>query len=114
MVKFLTNHRETDLIHAVVGEAIELITHPYIDPSWSVDDMCYHCAETIAEAVAADRLIINGDYTLVSWIVLLRHTAGKPTGFVCFEKIGESVSKRNEDGTITHSNVLIPVNVRWL
>ena len=114
MVKFLTNHRETDLIQAVVGDVIELITHPYVDPSWSVDDVCINCADVIGEAVDADRLIINGDYTLVSIIVIARHAQHKPTGFVCFAKIGESVSKKNADGTITHSNVLQPVNVRWL
>ena len=114
-MKFLTNHKETELVQAVVGEPIELINHPYIDPDWSVDDVCRECADVIAQAVDADKLILNGDYTLVSLIVLARAAhGGKPTGFVCFKKIGESVSKKNADGTITHSNVLQPVNVRWL
>lgn len=114
MIKFLSNHKETTLVEILHGEEVQLIPHPYIQPSWSVADLRRECAAIIADAVSCEKLIINGDYTLVALIAIERFKLGKKTGYVCFEKIGASQAVKQADGTILHSNVLRAVNVRWL
>lgn len=114
MISFFSNHKDTAAIEALTGEPVEVIPHPYIRPEWTAEDVKEHCAEAIAKAVDAAKLIINGDYTLVSIIVTARYMSGKKTGFVAFEKIGDSETKKDKAGNITHKNILKPVNIRWI
>lgn len=114
MIHFFSNHKDTSAIEAITGEPVNVIPHPYIEPEWTVEDVKRNCEKQIAAAVFAERLIINGDYTLVSLILLARRRLGKSTGFLCMKKINEPCSEKDSDGNIIHRNILKPVNVRWI
>lgn len=114
MIYFLSNHTDTESVERITGEQVRIIAHPYIEPTWSIEEMRDKCKRTLRAAAEAEKLIINGDYTLVAMVFLERYLLGKKTGFICFEKRGNSQNTKHADGSITHSNVLVPVNVRWL
>lgn len=114
MIHFLSNHSDTSAIETITGQPVTVIKHPYIEPEWSVDQVQERCATVIQQALDADKLVLNGDYTLVSMIVIARHQVGKATGFIAMKKLNEPSSEKDADGNIIHRNVLKPVNIRWI
>lgn len=114
MIHFFSNHKDTSAIETLTGEPCTVIPHPYIEPEWSVEEIQDKCATVIQQALDANELVINGDYTLVSIIVLARHQAGKKTGFVAMKKLNAPSSEKDEAGNIIHRNVLKPVAIRWV
>lgn len=115
MIHFFSNHKDTSDIEALTGEKVEVIPHPYVKPQWTtMEILCGECSSAIDRAIKADQLIINGDYTLVSLIVLERNRLGKETGFLCMEKLNAPTSERDAAGNIIHQNILKPVNIRWI
>ncbi len=114
MIHFFSNHKDTSFLEQYFNEQVRVILHPYIEPEWSVDEILTNCKVVIQEAIKAERLIINGDYTLVAIILLERHRLGRPTGFICMRKLSGNKTLIDSDGKIVHQNVLKPVNVRWV
>jgi len=114
MIHFLSNHKDTSPLEAITGEDVTLIPHPYIEPEWTTAEVGDKCHQVIARAIRAEKLVANGDYTLVSMIVLIRATMGKQTGFLCMRKLNEPTAARDPDGNIVHRNVLRPVGVRYV
>lgn len=114
MIHFLSNHTDTSALEAITGESVTVIKHPYIEPEWTVEEIQERCATVIQRAVAAQWLVINGDYTLVSLIVIARHEANKETGFIAMKKLNEPSNEKDADGNIVHRNVLKPVAIRWV
>ena len=114
MIHFFSNHTDTSAIEELTSDAVTVIPHPYIEPEWSVEEIQTRCFAVIQQAMAAERLVINGDYTLVSLIVLARHQEGKKTGFVAMKKLNAPSNEKDADGNIVHRNVLKPVAIRWV
>lgn len=114
MIHFLSNHKDTQPLKDITGEDVTLISHPYIEPEWTTEQVSAKCRRTIADAVRAEKLVANGDYTLVAMIVLIRATMGKSTGFIAMKKLNEPTAERDADGNIVHRNVLRPVGVRYV
>lgn len=114
MIKFFSNHKDTSAIEQITGEKVEVIPHPYIEPEWSVEEVRNNCSGVINDAIDADKLVINGDYTIVSIILLARARAGKLTGYLCMKKLNKPTSEKDADGNIIHKNILKPVNIRWI
>ena len=114
MIYFLSNHKDTSAIEAMTGESCTVIPHPYIEPEWTISEIKQRCATIIQQAITAEKLVINGDYTLVSLIVIARHQAGKPTGFMAMKKLNEPSNEKDKEGNIVHRNVLKPIGIRWI
>lgn len=114
MIKFFSNHTDIKFLEEFTKEEIRLIQHPYIEPEWSIEDIKRKCNKEITEAIIAEKLIINGDYSIVSIIVLARARLSRPTGFICMRKFNEPSTEKDANGNIIHRNVLKPVNVRWI
>jgi hypothetical protein len=114
MITFFSNHADTSFIQEHTGEEVTHIKHPYIEPEWSTVDIIKNCTQEIKQAVEATTLIINGDYTIVSLIVLERFKKGKKTGFMCMKKLNEPTAEKDSDGNIIHRNVLKPIGIRWI
>jgi len=111
---FFSNHKDVSFIEAHTEEKCMLIQHPYIEPEWSVEEIRSRCAKEIGQAVEAEKLIINGDYTLVAIILLARAEEGKPTGFLAMKKFNEPSNEKDAEGRIIHQNILKPVGIRWI
>lgn len=114
MIHFLSNHKDTSALEIISGEQVSLIPHPYIEPEWSVPELREKCSETISQAVAAEKLVANGDYTLVSLVVIERAKAGKQTGFLGMKKLNTPSNEKDSEGNIVHRNILKPVSLRWV
>jgi len=114
MIKFFSNHDDTKELERITGEKVEVISHPYIEPEWTIEDVEEKCGKQIREAVDAEKLVINGDYTLVSMITIKRFLKGKKTGFIGMKKLNKPTNEKDKDGNIVHKNILKPVNVRWI
>ena len=113
-ITFLSNHDDLTPLQKFFPDAeIVLIRHPYVEPHWTTDELAARCSETINAAINAAELVINGDYTLVSLVVLNRWKADKRTGFLCMKR-EEARSERGPDGRIRNQNVLTPCGVRWI
>lgn len=114
MIHFFSNHKDTKFIEELTGEEVRVIAHPYVEPEWSESEVAERCAAAIEAAVSANKLIINGDYFLVSHIVLSRSAAGKKTGFLAMKKFNEPSNEKDREGRIVHRNILKPVAIRWI
>lgn len=114
MIKFFSNHKDVSYIEKFTGKKCGIIPHPYIEPDWDIEELKEKCSQEIKEAISADELIINGDYTLVSMIVIERHKQNKRTGFICMKKLNEPTAEKDKDGNIIHKNILKPINIRWI
>jgi hypothetical protein len=115
MVHFLSNHKDISFLQQYFkGEPITIIPHPVLDPDWSEIEIKEKCQAVIEQAIQADILIANGDYTLVGMILLERSRVDKKTGFLAMKKMSGSDSVRDAEGKITFQNVVKPVGVRWL
>ena len=114
MIHFFSNHKDTAPLVLLTGEQVTVIPHPYIEADWSMDDIRLFCKDAIQEAVTADKLIINGDYSIVSLIVSQRLQKGKKTGFIAMKKMNEPSNEKDENGNIIHRNVLKPIGIRWI
>lgn len=114
MIHFLSNHKDASVIESLTGEPCTLIPHPYIGPEWDTNDVIQKCARVIKQAVECDLLVLNGDYTLVSLIVLCRLDADKKTGFLAMKKISELSSEKDAEGNIVYVDFLQPVGIRWV
>lgn len=114
MIYFLSNHKDTAFLESLTNEKITLISHPYIDPNWTSNELLENCKGVIDQAVRAERLVANGDYSLLSTIIIRRFKLGKKTGFICMEKLNKPSSERDEAGNIVHKNILKPINIRWI
>jgi hypothetical protein len=87
MVHFLSNHKDIFYLKEYFpGEEIEVIPHPHLSPNWTAEDIEVNCKDVIEKAVQAEKLIMNGDYTLVGMILLKRSHAGEWTGFLSMKK----------------------------
>lgn len=114
MVYFMSNHTDVKFLESYLGRDVKIIKHPYIDPEWDAKDIAKFCSDVIDEAVEANYLVLNGDYTLVSIIVLKRAEIGKSSGFIAMKKLNEPSNEKDKDGNIIHRNVLKPVGIRWV
>ena len=115
MVYFLSNHRDTSFIKECFShDEIEVIPHPCLSPDWSAEDIEEKCKDIIEQAVEAETLIMNGDYTLVGLILLERSREGKWTGFLSMKKESSPDITKSPDGKITYSNTVKPVGIRWI
>ena len=114
MITFFSNHTDTSFIEEYTGEQVRVIKHPYIEPEWTFAQVLTNCKDEINEAVKATKLIINGDYTLVSSIVMERFLQNKRTGFIAMKKLNEPTSEKDSEGNIIHRNILKPINIRWI
>lgn len=114
MIHFFSNHADLTALGELTGEQIILIPHPYVELEWNVEQVKGRCAAAINRALEAERLVINGDYTLVALVVLARKQAGKPTGFFAMKKLNEPTAEKDAEGNILHRNVLKPIQVRWI
>lgn len=114
MITFFSNHTDTNYINEFTGEEVELIPHPLLQAEWSVEEIEENCKNEILEAVTAEKLIINGDYTLVAIILKKRFELGKITGFIAMKKLNAPSNEKDQFGNIIHRNILKPVGVRWV
>ncbi len=114
MVYFFSNHKNTSFLEQFLREEVTIIPHPYIEPQWSMEDLIEKCDVEISLALLVDKLIINGDHSLVSYIVVKRNRLGKKTGFITFQKLNEPTKEKDNSGNIVHKNILRPISVRWL
>lgn len=136
---FLSNHADLEPLRRIAAaeyrlppEQIEVIRipHPLLKGAWDTADVARECRAIINLCVdpgcedherPAD-LILNGDYCLVSLIVIERLAAAAAhpgwigrTGFLAMDKLSDQDgAKRRPDGSIEHRSVLIPVRIRWL
>lgn len=112
-IYFFSNHSDLEPLKQLTGEEVVHIPHPLIRPEWGDGRVLEECKVVIDQAIAVDRLVINGDYFLVSHIVIRRWKRGRITGFMAMEKRnpGTTTKLGNE---IRHTNVLVPVGIRWL
>lgn len=76
--------------------------------------MAQKCATVIQQATWCEKLVLNGDYTLVSLIVIARRMVFKKTGFLAMKKLNEPTAEKDADGNIVHRNVLKPIAIRWV
>lgn len=113
-VHFMSNHKDVSFLENHFGHEINLVPHPYIEPEWSETEFREKCAQVIARAVAAEILVMNGDYFLVVTILKARLEAGKRTGFIAMKKFNEPSNEKDSEGRIIHRNVLKPVAIRWI
>lgn len=118
---FLSNHKDTGTLKDILikkglkNPNVVHLAHPYIEPEWTTEEVKENCKFVIELAVNAEHLIMNGDYTLVSVIVLERRKLGKKTGFITMKKLSSpDGAKKQKDGSIKHSNILLPVNIRYI
>lgn len=114
MIYFFSNHKDVSFIEELTGQKVERIQHPLIEPDWNEHAVLNNCHEVIQKAVDAEALIINGDYFLVSHIVLQRYMMGRKTGFVAFARKPGDNAVRDKQGNIIHKGVLKPVGIRWI
>lgn len=116
MIHFFSNHTDTEFLSQHTGEEIQLIRHPYIDPSWSEAETLAECATVMLQAINAEKLIINGDYFIVAHIVIARKAQERPTGFISFEKSihPDRQTRKDDSGNINYQNTLKPVGIKWI
>lgn len=114
MVYFFSNHTDTAFIESFMNDTVSIIKHPYIEPEWSVSDIEEKCQNEISQAVEAEKLVINGDYTLVAIILKKRFDLGKQTGFIAMKKLNEPSNEKDRFGNIIHRNILKPIGIRWV
>jgi hypothetical protein len=115
-VKFFSNHNDLSFIKDRFPlDEVSFINHGLIDPDWDMDRLEKECQNRIDEAINCDILIINGDYSLVSLIVSKRLALKKKTGFICMKKLSvPEDSSKDTNGIISHTNRLIPCNIRYI
>lgn len=114
MILFLSNHTDLEPIQRITGEEVKLLKHPYVMPEWTTEELIKECKTVIEQAVNAENLVMNGDYTLVAIILRNRLILDKKTGFLTMKKIENPVTGKDARGVIKHSNVLLPVGIRWV
>lgn len=114
MIHFFSNHKDTSFVTEMTGEEVALIPHPLIEAEWTVEEIKSYCLKEITQAVDAEKLVLNGDYTIVHIISHERSRLGKQTWYISMKKLSEPgwEGQKDENGNIVHRNVLRPVAIR--
>ena len=114
-IAFMSNHKDTAFIESQFpSERVELIPHPYIEARWTMPMIRFELRDFISRCCEPDILVLNGDYSLVSLIVLERFHLNRRTGFISMEKRNAPDAQKLADGSIRNTNVLVPVGIRYL
>lgn len=114
MIYFFSNHKDMGSLERLTGEKVQRIPHPLLLPEWSEAEALEKCAAVIRAAMEAPdkKLVLNGDYWLVDYIVNERRKQGKRSGFIAFRKVNKPDGVR-AGGQVQYTNILEPVKVRW-